>query len=49
MAALHATPPTLRLPLGRDALTRIRGKIARLTQDMDRWEPVALGTDFQTD
>jgi len=49
MAALHATPPTLRLPLGRDALTRIRGKITRLTQEMDRWEPVALGTDFQTD
>ncbi len=49
MAALHANPPTLRLPLGRDSLTRIRGKIARLTQEMDRWEPVALATDFQTD
>lgn len=49
MAALHADPPTLRLPLGRDALTRIRGKITRLTQEMDRWEPVALATDFQTE
>ncbi len=45
-AAIEADPPAFRLPLGRDALTRIRGKIARLTVDMDRWEQVALSTDF---
>ena len=45
-AALEADPPAFRLPLGRDALTRIRGKITRLTVDMDRWEQVALSTDF---
>jgi NAD(P)-dependent dehydrogenase (short-subunit alcohol dehydrogenase family) len=45
-AALDADPPAFRLPLGKDALTRIRAKIARLTTDMDRWEATALSTDY---
>ena len=45
-AALEAEPQAFRLPLGKDALTRIRAKIARLMVDMDRWEQTALSTDF---
>ena len=45
-AALDAEPQAFRLPLGKDALTRIRAKIARLTADMDRWEKTARSTDF---
>ena len=45
-AALDADPPAFRLPLGKDALMRIRAKIGRLTADLDRWESTALSTDY---
>ena len=45
-AALEADPQAFRLPLGKDAMTRMRAKVARLTADMDRWEKMALSTDF---
>jgi hypothetical protein len=38
--------PPLHLVLGSDALRRTRDNQAQLSGDMQRWESVALGTDF---
>lgn len=38
--------PTLRLPLGADALDRIGSKLARLEQDMTNWREASLATAF---
>ncbi len=44
--AVAAGAPTLRLPLGADAVQSIREKIARVAADVDRAEPVASATAF---
>ncbi len=38
--------PPLRLPMGRDAVDGIRRKIARQSEELDRWEAVAVDTAF---
>jgi NAD(P)-dependent dehydrogenase (short-subunit alcohol dehydrogenase family) len=42
--AVAAGAPTLRLPLGADAVTGIRQKLANVAADVDRTEAVALAT-----
>lgn len=44
--AVEAGTPTLRLPLGADAIQQIRGKLAQLAADVDRNEQVAVATAF---
>ena len=44
--AVNAGAPTLRLPLGADAVGAIREKVLRLTADVDRTEHVARATTF---
>lgn len=44
--AVDAGAPTLRLPLGADAVNGIRQKIASVAADVDRTERVALATTF---
>jgi len=44
--AVAAGAPALRLPLGADAVTAIRGKLAQVTADVDRGEPIAIATAF---
>jgi hypothetical protein len=38
--------PALRVPLGADAVKAIRAKLAQVTADVDRGEPVATATAF---
>ena len=42
--AVDAGAPTLRLPLGADAVKSIRDKLARVAADVDRTEPIAIAT-----
>lgn len=44
--AVNAGAPTLRLPLGADAVTFIRGKLASMTAEVDQTEGVAKATAF---
>jgi NAD(P)-dependent dehydrogenase (short-subunit alcohol dehydrogenase family) len=44
--AVAARVPTLRLPLGADAVKSIREKLAQVGADVDRTEGVAAGTRF---
>jgi NAD(P)-dependent dehydrogenase (short-subunit alcohol dehydrogenase family) len=44
--AVAAGAPTLRLPLGADAVEPIRAKLAQVAADVDRTEAVALATAF---
>lgn len=44
--AVDAGVPTLRLPLGADAVSGIRQKIAFVAADVDRTERVARATTF---
>ncbi|APR75589.1 Dehydrogenase [Minicystis rosea] len=44
--AVAAGAPTLRLPLGADAITAIRAKLARVASDVDRTEEVAKATSY---
>jgi NAD(P)-dependent dehydrogenase (short-subunit alcohol dehydrogenase family) len=44
--ALDAPSPPLRLPLGRDAVERIRAKLAHVNRDIDAWADVASATDY---
>jgi len=44
--AVLAGSPTLRLPLGADAVQMIRGKLAQVGADIDRNEQVAFATAF---
>jgi NAD(P)-dependent dehydrogenase (short-subunit alcohol dehydrogenase family) len=44
--AVAAGAPSLRLPLGADAVTGIREKLARVAADVDRTEAVARATAF---
>jgi NAD(P)-dependent dehydrogenase (short-subunit alcohol dehydrogenase family) len=39
--------PPVHLLLGSDALKRVRAKIEAVLADMDHYEPLTLGTDFQ--
>lgn len=45
--AVDAGAPTLRLPLGADAVLAIREKLARVEADVDRTEAMALATSFR--
>jgi NAD(P)-dependent dehydrogenase (short-subunit alcohol dehydrogenase family) len=44
--AVAAGAPTLRLPLGADAVKSIREKLAQVTADVDRTETIATATAF---
>jgi NAD(P)-dependent dehydrogenase (short-subunit alcohol dehydrogenase family) len=44
--AVAAGAPTLRLPLGADAVQGIRAKLARVAEDVDRTEKVAVATAY---
>ncbi|QEH35070.1 short chain dehydrogenase [Aquisphaera giovannonii] len=44
--AVESPEPPLHLILGSDSLRRARRKLDRLSGELDRWEPVSLGTDF---
>jgi hypothetical protein len=44
--AVEAKEPPLHLVLGSDALRRARAKFQHLSEEVDRWEQVALSTDF---
>ncbi len=44
--AVNAGAPTLRLPLGADAVTLIRGKLASMAAEVDQIESVAKATAF---
>jgi NAD(P)-dependent dehydrogenase (short-subunit alcohol dehydrogenase family) len=44
--AVDAGVPTLRLPLGADAVSAMRAKLAQVTSDVDRSESVATSTAF---
>jgi NAD(P)-dependent dehydrogenase (short-subunit alcohol dehydrogenase family) len=44
--AVNADAPTLRLPLGADAVTLIRSKLASMSAEVDRTESVARATAF---
>jgi len=44
--AVNAGCPTLRLPLGADALQNIRAKLAQVTADVDQTESVARATAY---
>lgn len=46
IAAVEADEPPLHLLLGSDALRRTREKLASTVEEIDRWEPTTLGTDF---
>jgi len=45
LSALDADDAPLRLPLGRDAVTGIRTRLAGVAEDLDRWEPLSTSTD----
>ncbi|HEX3763782.1 MAG TPA: oxidoreductase [Kofleriaceae bacterium] len=47
--AIAAGAPTLRLPLGGDAVDGIRAKLARIAADVDHTERVARDTAFQAE
>ena len=44
--AVEAKAPPMHLILGTDALRRARAKLQHLSNEVDRWEQVALSTDF---
>ena len=44
--AVASGAPSLRLPLGADAVTSIRQKLARVAADVDRTEPIATATSY---
>ena len=46
IAVVESEHPPLRLPLGTDALTRIRQHIQQQLNDLDRWESLSRSTDF---
>jgi NAD(P)-dependent dehydrogenase (short-subunit alcohol dehydrogenase family) len=46
LTALDSEDTPLRLPLGTDAVDGIRGKLASVREELDRWEDVALSTAF---
>jgi NAD(P)-dependent dehydrogenase (short-subunit alcohol dehydrogenase family) len=44
ITALDAEEPPLRLVLGEDAIGNIRGRLASVTEELDRWEAVGRAT-----
>ncbi|MBV8534325.1 MAG: SDR family NAD(P)-dependent oxidoreductase [Alphaproteobacteria bacterium] len=46
IAVTREPEPPLRLPLGRDAVERIRAKLAQVGAELAAYEATALGTDF---
>ena len=46
--AVEAPDPPLHLILGGDCVERSRANIARLVEDIDRWEQVARQTAFES-
>lgn len=48
LTALAADNPPLRLVLGGDAIDNIRGRLGRLTDELDTWEPVGRATAVDT-
>jgi NAD(P)-dependent dehydrogenase (short-subunit alcohol dehydrogenase family) len=44
--AVAAGAPTLRLPLGADAISSIRGKLAQVASDIERSENIAVATAY---
>ncbi|MFM0670710.1 oxidoreductase [Paraburkholderia sediminicola] len=44
--AVRTEPPPLRLPLGPDAVSVVRDKLASLQENLDAWVEVASATDF---
>jgi hypothetical protein len=44
--AVNAGAPNLRLPLGADAISAIRAKLAQVTTDVNSTERVAISTSF---
>lgn len=46
IAAVEAEQPPLRLPLGAVCLGAMRSKLARMNDELDRWEAVALDTSY---
>jgi NAD(P)-dependent dehydrogenase (short-subunit alcohol dehydrogenase family) len=46
LQAIDDPNPPLRLPLGRDAYDRIRAKLRRVEDDLDRWESAGSATSF---
>lgn len=44
--AVHTDPPPLRLPLGPDAVSIVRNKLASLQDNLDAWIDVSSATDF---
>lgn len=46
LAAVEAEEPPLRLPLGPEAVSRIRAKLHRQLVDIDQWEAIATDTCF---
>lgn len=47
MQAIFAEQPPLRLPLGRDALVRIDGKLAAVSADLAAWRALAEQTAYE--
>lgn len=41
--------PPLRLPLGQDAVDYLRAEIAKVTEELDRWEPLSRSTGFEAE
>lgn len=48
IAAVEAEHPPLRLPLGEVCLGAMRNKLAKVGQELDRWESVARATSYDT-
>ncbi len=46
IALVNAEQPPLRVPLGENALRRIRSKLADTSSQLDHWEQLILGADF---
>jgi len=46
VAVTRAENPPLRLILGRDAVDRVRGKLAQVRQDLETWESTSLSTGY---
>lgn len=47
MTVVGSDEPPLRLPLGEVCLNGIRNKLARMKEEIDRWEKVSLATSFE--
>ncbi len=46
IATVDSNAPPLNLILGAVGLRAVRAKLARLTAEIDKWEPISLGADY---